>query len=128
VFRSPAVYDQKAVSVDGVLFPSFHSLFLLSPSCRSTKDLDFSTEAILPPSWESLRNGKKLRKFLHRGKSANVKLVGTFESGAYSYGPDGARFRFVISEISSVEKAGRLPRVAHTWCSLACMRPLKVVR
>jgi hypothetical protein len=105
VFRSPAVYDQKALSLEGVLFPSFHSVFLLSPSCRSTHDLDFSTEAILPPSWESLRNGKQLRKFLRRRKSASVKLIGTFEYSGHPYGPEGTRFRFVISEISSVEKA-----------------------
>ena len=106
VFRSPAVYDQKVLSVEGVLFPSFHSVFLISQSCRSTVGLDFTTQAILPPSWESLRNGKQLRKFLHRRKSASVKLIGTFEYSGNPYGPDGARFRFVISEISSVEKAG----------------------
>jgi hypothetical protein len=111
VFRSPAVYNQKVLSVEGVLFPSFHSVFLLSPSCRSTEDLDFTTEAILPPSWESLPNGKRLRKFLHRRKSASVKLVGTFEYSGHRYGPDGARFRFVISEISSVEKAPDVPAV-----------------
>jgi hypothetical protein len=104
VFTSPAVYNQKVLSVECVLFPSVHSLFLLSPSCRPKEDLDLTTEAILPPSWESLANGKQLRKFLRRGKSASVKLLGTFEGDAHRYGPDGARFRFVIREISSVEK------------------------
>jgi len=105
VFLSPAAYNLKEVSVEGVLSPSFHSLFLSSPSCRHKEGLDLTTEAILPPSWDSLPNGKHLRKFLHRGKSASVKLIGTFESDAHGYGPDGARFRFVIGEVSSVEKA-----------------------
>jgi hypothetical protein len=109
VFASPAVYNQKVLAVEGVLFPSFHTLFLSSPSCRSKEDLDFTTQAVLPPSWESLRNGKNLRKFLHRGKSASVKLIGTFEYSGHRYGQDGTRFRFVISEISSVEKAPDVP-------------------
>jgi hypothetical protein len=105
VFISPAEYNQKVLSVEGVLSPSFHSLFLSSPSCKSKADVDLTTEAILPPSWESLPNGKQLRKFLHRGKSASVKLIGTFEGEAHRYGPDGARFRFVIREISSLKRA-----------------------
>jgi len=32
-------------------------------------------------------------------------LTGMFESGADSYGPDAAKFRFVITEISAVEKS-----------------------
>ena len=109
VFRSPAVYNQKVLSVEGVLFPSFHAVFLLSPSCMPKGDLDVTTEAILPPSWVSLPNGRQLRKFLHRGKSASVKLIGTFEYSGHRYGPDGTRFRFVISEISWVGKAPDVP-------------------
>jgi len=104
VFVSPAVYNQKVLSVEGVISPSYHSLFLSSPACRPKEDLDLTTEAILPLSWESIPNGKQLRRFLHRGKSASVRLVGTFEGDAHRYGPDGARFRFVIREISSVGK------------------------
>jgi hypothetical protein len=67
-------------------------------------------QAVFPPEWVSLPNGKQLRKFLHRGKSVSVKLNGTFESEAGRYGPDAAQFRFTISGISSVEKA---PPDAH---------------
>jgi hypothetical protein len=105
VFASPVTYSHKVLSVKGVLFPSIHSVFLLEPSCKSKGDIDSTTEVILPSSWVSLPNGKELRKFLHRGKSASVKLVGTFEGDANRYGPDGARFRFTVSEISSVEEA-----------------------
>jgi hypothetical protein len=105
VLVSPAVYNQKVVAVEGVLSPSIHSLFLSSPSCKPKEGLDLTTQAVLPPSWESLPNGKQLRNFLHRGKSASVKLIGTFEADAHRYGPDGARFRFTITGILSVEKA-----------------------
>lgn len=104
VFASPAEYNHKVISVEGVLSPSIHSLFLSSPACKR-EDVDFTTQAVLPASWESLPNGKRLRKFLHRGKSASVKLTGTFDADPQRYGPDGARFRFVISGISSVRPA-----------------------
>jgi hypothetical protein len=105
VVASPADYNKKVLSIEGILFPSEHSLLLYSPSCRPKVGFATGIDAVLPTEWQSLRNGKQLRKFLHRRKRASVKLIGTFESGAYSYGPDGARFRFVISEITSVEKA-----------------------
>jgi hypothetical protein len=121
VFLSPGAYNQKMVWVEGVLSPSFHSLFLSSPSCRPKEDPDLTTEAILPPSWESLPNGKQLRKFLHRGKSASVKLIGTFEADSHRYGPDGARFRFVIREVSSVEKTPPVVRdIANTAARMNC--------
>jgi hypothetical protein len=105
VIASPADYNKRVLSTEGTLFTGEHSLTLYSPSCPPKLGINARIEAVLPPSWESLPNGKQLRKFFHRRKSASVKLIGTFESGAYSYGPDGARFRFVISEITSVEKA-----------------------
>ena len=105
VFASPAEYNHKVVSVDAIISPSIHSLFLSSTACKAKENTDLTTQAVLPASWESLPNGKELRKFLHRGKSASVKLTGTFEAGPQRYGPDGARFRFVINGISSVRGA-----------------------
>lgn len=104
VFSSPAEYNHKVLSVEGVISPSIHSLFLSSPVCNVT-GADLTTQAVLPASWETLPHGKELRKYLHRGKSAAVKLIGTFEADPQRYGPDGARFRFVISGISSVGTA-----------------------
>lgn len=105
VFSSPAEYNHKVASVEGVISPSIHSLFLSSPACNAKEDPDFTTQAVLPASWETLPNGKELRKYLRRGKSASVKLTGTFEADPQRYGPDGARFRFSISGISSVGAA-----------------------
>ena len=102
---SPGDYNEKVLSVGGILLAGEHSLLLYSPSCRPKVGSDTGIDAVLPPEWESSPNGKKLRRLLHRRRSAGVKLVGRFESGAYSYGPDGAHFRFVISEISWVGKA-----------------------
>jgi hypothetical protein len=102
VVASPADYNQKILSVDVVLSPGFHSLFLYAEGCAPREDYDVATEAILPTSWESLPNGKRLRALLKHGRNAKVTVVGTFESGEKRYGLDGQRFRFSISYIKSV--------------------------
>ena len=61
-----------------------------------------TTQAILPPAWESLPNGKRLRSILKHHRSAKVELVGTFSNGGDRHGPDAARFRFSISRVISV--------------------------
>lgn len=90
VVASPSGYNQKMLTVEGILFPGEHSLSLYSPSCKPTEQSDVSMQAVLPKAWESLPNGKQLRKFLSKGKPAHVKVTGTFESGADRYGPDVA--------------------------------------
>ena len=62
-------------------------------------------QAVLPQGWESLPNGKQLRKLLSKCKPAHLTVTGTFESGADRYRPDVARFRFTITGISSVGPA-----------------------
>ena len=104
VVVSPDVYNGRALTVAGILVPSEHSLGLYSPECKPKYGFDVTIQAVLPAAWESLPNGKQLRKFLKRGKEARVKLTGTFESAAGRYGPDAARFRFAVSEIPSAEK------------------------
>lgn len=107
VVASPAEYNGKTLSIEVILSPSEHALYLYGPDCiRPGEGYDDTTQAVLPTGWESLPNGKKLRLILKRGRQAKVEVIGIFESGDRRYGPDGAaRFRFVISELSSVEKA-----------------------
>ena len=105
VVLSPADYNGKMLSVEGILHPGEHSLTLYGLSCPPKFGGNLSTEAVLPSMWVSLPNGKQLRKLLKKGKNARVKVSGTFESGRRFYGTDGAMFRFTVSEISSVEKA-----------------------
>lgn len=105
VVSESSEYNAKVLTVEGILFPSDHSLALYSPSCKPTEESDVSMQALLPTGWESLPNGKQLRKLLSKGKPAHVTVTGTFESGADRYGPDVARFRFTISGISSVGAA-----------------------
>jgi hypothetical protein len=51
--------------------------------------------------WEKpLRNPQESPK----GK---IELVGTFESDAGTYGPDGPRFRFSIFQVNSATEANR---------------------
>jgi hypothetical protein len=109
VVASPADYNKRVLSIEGILFPSEHSLLLYSPSCPPEVGFDVRIQALLPPKLKSLRNGKQLRKFLKHGKAAHVRLSGMFESGGGRYGQDAVPFRLVISEISWVGKAPDVP-------------------
>jgi hypothetical protein len=100
-----AEYNGKTLSVEGILIPGDHSVLLYSPSCKPRESFDVGIQSVFPPNWASSSNGKQLHKLLSHRKNASVKLIGTFESGAGRYGPDVARFRFTIIEISSVKKA-----------------------
>jgi hypothetical protein len=103
VVASPHDYSNRMLTLRGILLPSEHSLALYSPSCKPREGFDVTMQAVLPTGWESLPNGKQLRKFLKKGKEAQVELTGTFESGTGRYGPDAARFRFVVSGIFIVQ-------------------------
>lgn len=103
VVASPNDYSNSVITVEGILFPGDHSLALYSPSCKPREGFDVTMQAVLPSGWKSLPDGRQLRKFLKSGKKAHVKVTGKFET-AGRYGPDAARFRFVVSGISSVEK------------------------
>jgi hypothetical protein len=105
VVASPDGYNGKVLSVEGVLLPGEHSVLLYSPSCKPKEGFDVGIQAVFSPEWVSSPNGKQLHKLFNHRTNANVKLTGTFESGAGRYGPDVARFRFTISEIASVKKA-----------------------
>ena len=96
-------YNGKVLTVEGVLYPGDHSLALYSPSCAPKEGSDVSMQAVVPTAWESWPKSKRLRVLLNKRKPAHVKVTGLFESGADRYGPDVARFRFTITEISSVE-------------------------
>jgi hypothetical protein len=98
-----SAYNGKVLTVEGVLHPSDHSLALYGPSCAPKEGSDVSMQAVLPMAWESWPKSRRLRVLLNKRKPAHVKVTGLFESGADRYGPDVARFRFTITEISSVE-------------------------
>ena len=105
VIASPDSYNGKVLSVEGILLPGEHSMLLYNPSCKPKQSFDVGIQAVFPPEWASSPNGKQLHKLFNHRSNANVKLTGTFESGTGRYGPDAARFRFTIREISSVKKA-----------------------
>jgi hypothetical protein len=110
VVASPDEYNGRVLSVEGVLIHGEHSVLLYSPWCKPKESFDVGIQAVFPAEWVSSANGKKLYKLFKHSKNADVKLIGTFENGTGRYGPDAARFRFTIIEISSVKKA---PENAH---------------
>jgi hypothetical protein len=105
VVASPDRYNGKVLSVEGIRLPGEHAVLLYSPSCKPKESVDVGIQAVFPPEWVSSPNGKQLHKQFNHRTNASVKLIGTFESGSGRYGPDAARFRFTIGEISSVKKA-----------------------
>jgi hypothetical protein len=105
VAASPDRYNGKVLSVEGILQPGEHSVLLYSPSCKPKEGFDVGVQALFPPGWVTSPNGKLLQKLFSHRTNAIVKLIGTFESGTGRYGPDVAKFRFTIREISSVKKA-----------------------
>ena len=105
VVASPTQYDGQTLSVDAILWPTYHSLSLFGEGCVPKGGSNVTTQAILPDKWEARPNGRKLRGMLKHGRPARVELVGTFESRNGPYGPDGARFRFSIAQIESVSRA-----------------------
>ncbi len=107
VVASPADYDKKVLSVAVLLSPGYHSLSLYGASCVPKEGFDVTTEAVLPASWPDLPNGRKLEAILKRQRAARVEVVGTFASDGGPYGPDVARFRFLISQVNSVALAKR---------------------
>jgi hypothetical protein len=104
VVASPADYNGKVLSVEVILSPSEHVLSLYGEVCVPKEGYNVTTQAILPGSWESMRNGKKLRAILKHGREAKVKLVGTFENSGERYGVGATRFRFSISQVNSVSR------------------------
>src|SRR3984957_17225922 len=67
VVLSPADYNGKMLSVEGILHPGEHSLTLYGLSCPPKFGGNPSTEAVLPSMWVSLPHGKQLRKLLKKG-------------------------------------------------------------
>ncbi len=111
VVDSPSRQDHRTIELEGILSASYHSLGLYGLTCIPTEGHDVSIEASLPASWEGTEAGRKLRSILKRRRSARVRLIGTLESTGCPCGPDGARFRFTISQVLSADKAGPLPGV-----------------
>ncbi|HSY92362.1 MAG TPA: hypothetical protein VK812_13375 [Candidatus Binatus sp.] len=104
VVTSPTVYNGKVLSVEVILSPSEQVLSLYGEACVPREGYNVTTQAILPDSWESMANGKKLRAILKHGREAKVKLVGTFENSGERHGVGAARFRFSISQVNAVSR------------------------
>src|ERR1700719_3960999 len=62
VVAFPGDYNGKILSVEVILNPSEHALYLFGPACvRPQEGYDHTTQAVLPTGWEAVSNGKKLR-------------------------------------------------------------------
>src|SRR5689334_3037507 len=80
VVASGARYDRQTLSVEVILWPSGHSLSAYGAACVPKEGYNITTQAMLPETWDSQPNGKKLRRILRHHRPAKVVVVGTFES------------------------------------------------
>lgn len=100
-------YDGKAVVTTSFAGVSFHSDALFDPACMSTDTENRSVDFALPTGWNLTKLGKKLEKVFRHNQIARITFEGTFHSGKQRYGADGARFRFTMQRLISVEKVSK---------------------
>jgi len=104
---APHKYDKKIVSTEALMFPGEHSVIFVDPKCMPTQQNNVSTQISFSKSWNSTKLGKKLSNLFRRGRTARVRAEGTFYGTGGPYGPDVARFRFVLLRITAVEEASK---------------------
>ena len=101
----PEKYDRKVVSTEALALPGYYSLAFFDPTCRPTEKNNQSTQMVLPDAFTSTSLGKKLSKALRSKHPAKVGVSGVFYGSGGPYGPDVAKFRFVVERIDSVAEA-----------------------
>lgn len=100
-------YDEKVLVTTSFVGVSFHSDALFDPACMSGDRDNRSVDLDLPNGWNSTKLGKKLEKIFHHNQIARITFEGIFHSSKEHYGGDGARFRFTIRRLISVEKVSK---------------------
>jgi hypothetical protein len=107
IVSHPENYHATVVSTEALAWPGYHSLAFYDPTCKPTEENNLSTQMVLPDAFTSTSLGKKLSKALRRNHAAKVGVVGKFYATGGPYGPDGAKFRFVVERIDSVAEVSK---------------------
>jgi hypothetical protein len=92
-------YDKRTVFTEGLMVPSEHSVGLYSPQCRPTEKNDFTAQVTFDAGWDKSAQGRNLTKLLRKQRTAKVRVEGVFLASGGPYGPDRARFRFVVNHV-----------------------------
>ncbi len=100
-------YDEKPLVTTSFVGVSFHSDALFDPACMSADRENRSVDLALPNGWNSSKLGKKLEKIFRHNQIARITFEGIFHSSKQQYGGDGARFRFTMRRLISVEKVSK---------------------
>jgi hypothetical protein len=106
----PENYNAKVISTEALALPGYRSLAFYDPTCQPTEQNNVTTQMVLPDSFNSTNLGKKLSKALRREHAAKVSVVGKFYGTDGPYGPDHAKFRFVVERIDSVADVSKSMR------------------
>jgi hypothetical protein len=105
-------YDDKAVVTTSFAGVSFHSDALFDPACMSADKENRSVDLALPNGWNSTKIGKKLENIFRHNQIGRITFEGIFHSSKQQYGGDGARFRFTMRRLISVEKVSKKEAMA----------------
>jgi hypothetical protein len=106
----PENFDGKVVSPVALALSGYHSLAFYDPTCKPTEENNVTTQMTLPDSFTSTSLGKKLSRVLRREHTAKVSVLGKFYGTGGPYGPDVAKFRFVVERIVSVAEVSKSAR------------------
>jgi hypothetical protein len=98
-------YEWKSVLTTAIIGSNEHDTMVYDARCRSTSTDNRSADMEFPNDWTTSKLGKKLSTILQHHESARVNFVATFSQSAGPYGMLGARYRFTVIRLISVEKA-----------------------
>lgn len=104
LLTSPHTHEGKSVLTTAIIGSNEHDTMVYDANCGSTSKQDRSANMEFPSDWTASTLGKKLSKILRRHESARVTFVATFSESAAPYGMLGARYRFKLIRLISVEE------------------------
>jgi hypothetical protein len=103
LLSSPQAYEGKSVLTTANIGSNEHDTMVYDANCGSTSSENRSADMEFPSDWTATKLAKKLSKILRHNDSARVTFVAKFSSSGGPYGMLGAKYRFNLIRLISVE-------------------------
>ncbi|MGC2657450.1 MAG: hypothetical protein WA324_05705 [Bryobacteraceae bacterium] len=104
ILKSPELFNKKSIVTEGVLLPGEHSVAFYNPHCMPSESNKVNTQGVLENSARPEALVRKVQRLFRKQAPAKIEAAGVFYSDGGPFGPDVARFRFVIQRLKSVQK------------------------
>jgi hypothetical protein len=104
LLNSYQTYEGRPVITTATIASNEHDTMVYDTGCSSTSKDNRSADMEFPSDWTTSKLGKKLSKALRHNHSARVTFVARLSQSAGGYGMLGARYRFTLIRLVSVEK------------------------